>query len=786
MSLKPNLSLTVAALSLGLAIEPALAQLEEITVTARRVEENLQDIPISVTAFSADELSRRGIQSLVDVAAYTPGLAFEDFSGALEAPVIRGQTQVRLSNPVQNVATFLDGVYLQRSYMIDVGMIALDRIEVVKGPQSALYGQNSFAGAINYVTTKPTNEFRGDIEVSAGSEEFLTARATLSGPIIEDKLLGSITLGQQEYDGTWRNDHPLANAGISPGTDGNLGGFDNETYAGNLTFTPTEDLKFELGYYRTEIEQEARPIFTRMGRDGISFFGFAAENTLNCSPTRQPNLGFLGANNALLCGELGTALPATASADGENLIFDPRSFGQSGTNEVTTFRVEWGINDQWNMTYLYGNADSELRSGGQSIPDAINGSGNPNSLLNFFPGAVIFDSQPNGGLESDSHELRFDYASGDLIDASFGLFSYESDDIYEAIGYFLQPFGTDPLPSLPNFDANPDSFQDETLAVFGRVGFNLMDGRLKVSVEGRYSQEDKSVETIGVANTAASETFDIFTPRVTVDYALTDENLLYLSLAQGTKAGGFNSPILGGSGTPIDPSQATYDEESNWTFEIGSKNRFMDGTLLTNIALYYIDWSDLQINTAAIGGAANDPVVIDNVGGASTWGFEIDGVYQATDNVTLNYGFSYNDPRFDGGTIFIEAANDGWCDDVVCRADGDIGGNSLNRTPRVQSTVGAQYTADLGDTGWEYFLRGDVNYQSKQFLSLLNVGWVPSRQLLNTRVGISNDRWEVSLWARNLANERYVSNSLFLGFSNAYVAALGEQRTYGLTGKFSF
>ncbi|MEM9529312.1 MAG: TonB-dependent receptor [Pseudomonadota bacterium] len=786
MTLLRKKPLAVAALAFCFTVEPVLAQLEEITVTARRVEENLQDVPISVTAFSASDLARRGIQNLEDVAAYTPGLAFEEFSGALEAPVIRGQTQVRLSNPVQNVATFLDGVYLQRSYMIDTGMVALDRIEVVKGPQSALYGQNSFAGAINYVTQKPTEEFEGNIEIGAGSEDFFTGRATISGPIIEDKLLGRITYGQQEYDGTWQNAHPLANQGISPGSDGNLGGFDNDTIAANLTWLPTEDIKVELGYYRTNIEQEAQPIFTRMGRDGVSFFGFAAENSLNCSPTFQPGLPFLGANNALLCGEFSTELPATASADGDSLILDPRSFGQSGRNEVTTFRVEWAINDDWNLTYLYGNADSRLRSGGQAIPDAINGSGNPNSLLNFFPGFVIFDSQPNGGLESDSHEVRFDYDSGGLIEANFGLFYYDSEDLYEAIGYFLFPLGTDSLPSLPNVDENPDFFADETTAVFGRVGFNLMDGRLKLSAEARYSQEDKAVETIGVPNTAASDTFNIFTPRVTLDYALTDENLLYLSIAQGTKAGGFNSPILGGSGNPIDASQATYDEESNWTFEVGTKNRFLDGSLVTNVALFYIDWSDLQINTSAIGGAANDPVVIDNVGGASTWGIEIDGIYQATENLTLNYGFSYNDPKFDGGTIFIEAANDGWCDDVVCNANGDIGGNAVSRTPKLQSTLGAQWTAPLTNTGWDYYARADLTYQSRQFLSLLNAGWVPSRQLLNTRLGVTSDNWDVSLWARNLSNERYVSNSLFLGFSNAYVAALGELRTYGLTATYRF
>ena len=127
----------------------AQATLEEIVVTARKREESVQDIPVVVTAFTADELARRGVSELEDVAAATPGLAFEDFSnGFSAAPVIRGLTQVNVSSEVQNVATFVDGIYLQRNFSVDIGQADLERIEVVKGPQSALYGRNAFNGAM--------------------------------------------------------------------------------------------------------------------------------------------------------------------------------------------------------------------------------------------------------------------------------------------------------------------------------------------------------------------------------------------------------------------------------------------------------------------------------------------------------------------------------------------------------------------------------------------------------------------------------------------------------------
>ncbi len=380
----------ISALAVGATgSPPSLAQqvqLEEIIVTARKRDENLQEVPVAVTAFSSRDLDRLGIASMGDIAAYTPGLSFEDYGGALEAPVIRGQNQVRLNNPVQNVSTFLDGVYLQRSYMIDVGVVSLDRIEVVKGPQSATYGQNSFGGAINYVTKKPTADFEADVSVSIGSDDLFGGKATFSGPIVSDKLLGLVTFGKESFDGTWENSHPLADDNINPGTDGNLGGYDNQTIAGALRFLPTDSVTVDLAYYRNEINQESRASFTRMGRDGIAFFGFGTQNTLNCSRTTQPMLGFLGANNALWCGELTTDLPA-ASGSGDKLIRDPRSFGQRGVNEILSAKGAWEISDTTSVTYQYGKAKSRIRSGGQSIPDAILGSGNPMSLLNFGPEA---------------------------------------------------------------------------------------------------------------------------------------------------------------------------------------------------------------------------------------------------------------------------------------------------------------------------------------------------------------------------------------------------------------
>ena len=147
------------------------AQLEEIVVTARKREEALQDIPLAITAFTSEELQKRSIQNMRDIALFTPGFNFEDFGGSGgTTPVVRGTTQVSiLQSGEQNVSVFFDGVYLPRSYVTDLGFANMERVEVVKGPQSARYGRNAFMGAINYIPRRPGDEWDLQGQVVAGN-----------------------------------------------------------------------------------------------------------------------------------------------------------------------------------------------------------------------------------------------------------------------------------------------------------------------------------------------------------------------------------------------------------------------------------------------------------------------------------------------------------------------------------------------------------------------------------------------------------------------------------------
>jgi len=158
---------------------------EEIVVTARLIEEDIQDIPLSVSALTASEIQKRGIDNLTEIARTTPNFAYEDFNGAIAAPVIRGQSQNRLTNPIQNVATFIDGVYIQRGYMIDASMLNIGQVEVVRGPQVAAFGRNAFGGAISYKHKELGDEFSGSITAAAGENEYQRLDVTAELPFSE-------------------------------------------------------------------------------------------------------------------------------------------------------------------------------------------------------------------------------------------------------------------------------------------------------------------------------------------------------------------------------------------------------------------------------------------------------------------------------------------------------------------------------------------------------------------------------------------------------------------------
>ena len=239
---------TVAAQS-GLAQEASSGAdddsiaLAEVVVTARKQSEQLIDVPLAITAFTADAIEQRGITNLDDVAANTPGLTFSNVLGEfLPAPVIRGVAPIDILGEL-NTAVFFDGVYVSGREGINFSQLDLERIEVVKGPQAALYGRNAFSGAINYVSAKPTDEFRGKTTVTVGNDGKMLGNVTVSGPLIPGVLRGRAAVLADEWDGSYEN------AWAGPGPGPNIGGYKYRTFNGALVWTPSDAFEAEFGAY---------------------------------------------------------------------------------------------------------------------------------------------------------------------------------------------------------------------------------------------------------------------------------------------------------------------------------------------------------------------------------------------------------------------------------------------------------------------------------------------------------------------------------------------------------
>lgn len=796
-----------AGLLVGLLSQPAYAQdqgvasAEEgvdgpvILVTARGREENIQDVPLAITAFDEEALERRAIQELDDVARFTPGFSFEDFSGGFANPVIRGQAQTRATALETNVSSFFDGIYIPRSWAVDIGTASIERIEIVKGPQSARYGRNAFAGAINYVPNKAqAGDTFGDLEATIGSDKRYDGGGFVNfAPSANTAIAASYNYST--FDGSWTNAHPFADLDIpGPSTKGNIGGWENESWSisGEADF---DRFNAQVGYYRFDISQEARasryfgdtvggildPANTSATETGL-------EPITNCGATR---FGFF---SPLVCGEL----PAPA----DTALVDPRAFGVQSDTQIVRVALTAELFDGLDLSYTFGNIDGDVTTGTSGEPDPIN-CGTLVGPAGGLPVLCNFQATPNGDINYDSHEVRLVYDDGGAIRGAVGGFVSNGRDesfffsgniapITDPANY--QPFNGTPVPSF-NFATGPFNIvlsDEETFtdvkSLFGELFWTGADGALRVGAEARYTE----TEITAIDNRAGrelSDSYDTLDPRFTIEFDLNPDVMLYGTVARGSKAGGFNV-------SSRQEADRTFSQESNWTYEAGVKSELADGRLIFNGAVFYTDWNNIQINAADSDPAnpsnPNVPSIIRNLEGAKVYGVELAFNFEATDFISIDGTFSHTDSTYKDG-VFDSRFSRGApgltapCDDIVCSTDGDISGLDLERQAPTQASLGVQFGGELGPDS-DYFIRADGSWQSKFYTDSANLGIIPERFLLNATAGAGFGPFSVRLWARNLLDKKYVSNAfvVLLPFGNTYGEFYGERRTFGATVGFEF
>jgi len=753
--------MAVAALvASDLALAQDDGQLEEIVVTARKRTENLQDVPLSITAISGVDLERASVYALDDLAEITPGLTYQSI-GAFNTPTIRGLSQTSQGGLQGNVGVFIDGVFLNNRSSLEFGVLDLERIEVVKGPQGALYGRNTFAGAINYVTRSPsTEEIGGRVSAEIGNEGRWEIGGSVNFPLGESAAV-RVFAATSEFDGT-----------ITNARDGDkLGGYEERSsYGASLIFDPSEELSIKLFAARTEVDEDQPPlIIVPVPRN-------------DCGATY--NLPDGRVFNSLYCGGL-------QEGDAPNL-------NSLGTGQVGDFTLAY-LNVEYDLGFATLTANVSYSE--SEYATAFDNTSNPASEqiplgpLGFS--AQFFTNSSGDVADQTSYEVRLasndDGPLGWLIGGS--VFDTLTGSVLSSISTLLAN------PSeLGRISFVPNRLDTDVKAVFGSVSYAL-DDQHKVSAEVRYTQEDqfleRTVEIYFIPNfpssmTSAGSEFSYTTPRLTYEYAWNDDTLLYASVARGVKSGGTNGAAF------ADTPYADYLEESNWTYEVGIKTSILDGRGVFNATAYTVDWTDLQIPAPpdlAIGTA------IVNAAAATSSGIEIDTTINLTDNLTVRGAVTWLNPEFDDGTV--DAAIAPLCGEravaippsVACSIE--VGGQQLPRTSDFQFYLGGTYTIPnlIGD--FDGYVRVDTSHQAGKYSLSLNQQDQGDINLTNLRIGLESERYEIALWAENLFDEDYNSRITVVtdpgsGFAcpgcGITVARFypGNTRTYGLRATYRF
>ena len=715
---------------------PAVAEDSgEIIVTARRRAETLQSIPADVSAVTQESLTRAGATNLADIARMTPGLSFNaGNAGGLAAPTLRGVTNVTTTTFDNNVGVFLDGVYLSGKSNLDIDLFNLARVEVIKGPQSALYGNNAFAGAINYVLDRPADHLTGRIKSSVGTDGLYEVAAKIGGPVT-DTLRAQIVGSYSHFGGT-----------IDNKVGENLGGWDYKWSASAMVeWTPGDAFSASLFYYHYQDKLDG----------GANYMA-----TNNCGGVNSTGstLNRGGSNQRYTCGTL------TAP---DVLDVDPASFSKRKT--------DLGIG---RMAYDFGAATLRYTGSYAKYDTYALQDQHLNSFGGTLPTASRRFTQPFvGPVREWSSELRLESFDNSLFDWAVGGYYYDR----RASQITVVGLGV----SQTSKSLNNENIENTTMKSLFGMGTVKLTPSLSVEAQGRWTWEDKDSILTNYLTGAVlrpAEDFSYGTYRLTADWRWAQGKSVYAVVASGTKSGGFNNTAV--------LTEQSFGPEKNTTFEIGTKNEFLGGRVTINASAYYIDWTDLQLSVPSSIAGQTNPVT--NIGSATVKGFEFNTTVKPNRNWDLMLGYNYTDPSWDEGTVDYSASRAcrtaAACGLVAVGTGIDIGGFQIPRTSKVQLVASTTYTIPLATS--ELYLRADASFRDAQYAGTTNLQNTGDQTLVNARIGWVTDRYEISLFAKNLFDKRYILSSInepeFVPVTTFTTGFVGNGRQFGITAEARF
>ena len=768
--------------------------LEEVVVTARKRTESLQDVPISITAFTAEAIEQRGIENVYDLAKLTPNLSFNQTYGRVfDRPVIRGQSQILGERTVSFV---VDGIYIAGNMSADLD--DLEQVEVLKGPQAANFGRGSLAGVISYRTRKPTQDWDGKLSLSLGDYGYGEASGFVSGPLFSDKL--SFKLGARYYDfgGVYK-------ANSTDGSQVQLGQEKTKRVSGALRWQPTDNLDF------------IARAFASQNADGL--YNNIISKTLNCFQTAPL------ARGGSFCGEIPT-IPVSGGVNVDfadiarqghpGVIQDTNLFSLEGnwdlglgtlTGLVSTNRQDedWIVDD-----YLI---NSQTTANGSQVPSASMTRANPGNITRLI---TI--------REYDSQELRFASKTDGAIDWLVGLYNYTQDSSgfnggprYNILNPPMGTPNTGPVGTLRQISQATSPTKNDNQAVFGSVSYDPND-QWHFTFEGRYAKDkletNNTVQVGGNCARVLNAEFKSFTPRLTARYDLTDDKNVYASVSRGNKPGDFNGSLCAANMPAAEFARLSaiaplsVKEEKALNYELGSKMRFLDGRMSLNAAVYFIDWTDQQLTSSQIytttTGTVSNISLTGNAGKTEVKGLEIDWRWKVNSNLDLNLGYGLADAKFTkicdatyatllGLTLATQQSQCPAPPGAISNAavTADAAGFQTANAPKHTLNAGVEFGAPVNEK-WRFFARSDLSYQSERFAEVYNHASTGAATRVDARFGFEADKVKITAWGKNLGNNRSPDAVVRFfdpdspSFGRAYQVHFPNGRTVGLTATVDF
>jgi iron complex outermembrane receptor protein len=770
--------------------------LEEITVTARKREESLQDTPIAVTAFSDKALEQRQVSNISQIEAFTPGLIFdtsEGIGGGSSAQVfIRGVGQTDFNVGTEpGVGIYLDGVYIGRTSGATLDLLDVDRVEVLRGPQGTVFGRNTIGGAIALYSKKPADEFSGRAQVTFGTDERIDGRLSVSVPINE-RLRSKFVLLTKNQDGfvdVVNTDQQLGDINVDAGrlavewetTDKFTINLDLDTTHQRQSGAPTTGLYFDDTFVLLTPGASGPPVDS--GLPFPIFFGTIAGfyNTVGQNgipgvlPAPPPGLDIFGQTLANANGNCPFALglapnSSTVNANCFNAQYNTESlystYGSRTKNDIDVHGA--GLTATWDLT-----ESLTLKSiSSYRILDADWTNDIDNSPL------LVGETENNIDQEQFSQELQLT-GNNEHLQWVIGLYYFIEDardlgQITTGSGNFL----------------NGADVDNEAIAIFGQASYDIND-RLNLTVGGRYTHENKRFtplasyvtaffipapffllpENIGLSAAAGClenpdgsgaclptslmapeietrQRVDEFKPMVSISYRFTDTIMAYFTYSEGFKSGGFNQRLIFPT---LDPDTLGYAPEFVTVFEGGIKSDWFDNRMRLNAAAFYTDYENLQINVQE-----GFVPTVRNAGDADIAGFEAELHALPTPALELTVTLAYLDAEYKK---------------VAANANVTTASSFAN-TPEWSSSIGAVYHYSFGN-GHSLSPRIDWSYRSEIFNDAENNPELrqDDLHLLNASLTLesANKNWLASLKVTNLTDKKYI----VAGFRNT-VGGFGQ------------